>query len=79
MKYFRHSRPCTTRSGRYDTRYCLILRAYDYVQVLVDFFLAHWQDIRNSESMKTVWKQIRNGRHPGFEEGRYSVMVSNQV
>ncbi|KAM6494171.1 hypothetical protein JOM56_010532 [Amanita muscaria] len=38
-------------------------------KVLVGFFLSNWQDIRNSDAMKNVWKQIRNGRHPGFEEG----------
>lgn len=35
----------------------------------VDFFLSHWHEIRSSETMKNVWLQIRNGRHPGFEEG----------
>ena len=38
-------------------------------QVEIDFFLTHWHDIRTSSSMKNVWVQIRNGRHPGFEEG----------
>ncbi|KJA24031.1 hypothetical protein HYPSUDRAFT_65842 [Hypholoma sublateritium FD-334 SS-4] len=37
-------------------------------KVEIDFFLAHWQDIRASDTMKHVWMQIRNGRHPGFEE-----------
>ncbi|KAG6918337.1 hypothetical protein DXG01_015196 [Tephrocybe rancida] len=37
-------------------------------KVEVDFFLAHWKDIRASDSMRNVWQQIRNGRHPGFEE-----------
>jgi len=37
-------------------------------QVQVNFFLTHWQDIRSSDSMRNVWQQIRNGRHPGFEE-----------
>ncbi|KIM43361.1 hypothetical protein M413DRAFT_444189 [Hebeloma cylindrosporum] len=37
-------------------------------KVEVEFFLSHWQDIRASETMKNVWLQIRNGRHPGFEE-----------
>ncbi|TEB39742.1 hypothetical protein FA13DRAFT_1619132 [Coprinellus micaceus] len=32
------------------------------------FFLNHWHEIRASESMRTVWQQIRSGRHPGFEE-----------
>ena len=69
MKYFRHFRLCMMRLGRYDA-VCTYSPTLTIMQVLVDFFLAHWQDIRNSESMKTVWKQIRNGRHPGFEEGR---------
>jgi len=37
-------------------------------KVEISFFLSHWQDIRTSDSMKNVWQQIRNGRHPGFEE-----------
>ncbi|KAF8908957.1 hypothetical protein CPB84DRAFT_1674055 [Gymnopilus junonius] len=43
--------------------------AFDAVRkVEVDFFLSHWHEIRSSETMKNVWLQIRNGRHPGFEE-----------
>jgi len=43
--------------------------AFDEIrQVQVNFFLAHWKDIRTSDAMRNVWKQIRNGRHPGFEE-----------
>jgi hypothetical protein len=34
----------------------------------MDFFLANWGEIRNSEAMNNVWQQIRNGRHPGFED-----------
>ncbi|KAJ3513573.1 hypothetical protein NLJ89_g2872 [Agrocybe chaxingu] len=37
-------------------------------KIEVDFFLSHWHDIRTSDAMKNVWVQIRNGRHPGFEE-----------
>ncbi|KAH9480518.1 hypothetical protein JR316_0007118 [Psilocybe cubensis] len=37
-------------------------------KVEVEFFLSHWHEIRASETMKNVWLQIRNGRHPGFEE-----------
>ncbi|KAF8158296.1 hypothetical protein B0H34DRAFT_708202 [Crassisporium funariophilum] len=37
-------------------------------KVEIEFFLSHWHDIRTSSSMKNVWVQIRNGRHPGFEE-----------
>jgi len=37
-------------------------------KVEIDFFLTHWHEIRTSGSMKNVWVQIRNGRHPGFEE-----------
>ncbi|KAG6850067.1 hypothetical protein H0H93_001617 [Arthromyces matolae] len=40
----------------------------DIRKVQIDFFLAHWKDIRASDSMRNVWQQIRNGRHPGFEE-----------
>lgn len=38
-------------------------------KVQVDFFLEHWSEIRASDAMRNVWRQIRNGRHPGFEEG----------
>ncbi|PFH53913.1 hypothetical protein AMATHDRAFT_136448 [Amanita thiersii Skay4041] len=42
---------------------------YDEIRkVLVDYFLSHWDEVRISKTMKTVWQQIRNGRHPGFEE-----------
>lgn len=34
----------------------------------MDFFLANWREIRNSGGMVNVWQQIRNGRHPGFED-----------
>ncbi|KAF6757529.1 hypothetical protein DFP72DRAFT_891381 [Ephemerocybe angulata] len=37
-------------------------------KVEMEFFLNHWHEIRGSESMRTVWQQIRSGRHPGFEE-----------
>ncbi|TFK27990.1 hypothetical protein FA15DRAFT_701372 [Coprinopsis marcescibilis] len=37
-------------------------------KVEITFFLNHWQQIRSSESMSEVWRQIRTGRHPGFEE-----------
>ncbi|KAL4080742.1 hypothetical protein J3A83DRAFT_4084952 [Scleroderma citrinum] len=40
----------------------------DIRRVQVHFFLEHWGDVRASEAMRTVWQQIRNGRHPGFEE-----------
>lgn len=29
--------------------------------------------------MKNVWVQIRNGRHPGFEEGELSPSLQSQV
>ncbi|KAG6841703.1 hypothetical protein C0991_007975 [Blastosporella zonata] len=48
----------------------------DIRKVQVDFFLAHWKDIRASDSMRCVWQQIRNGRHPGFEEV-WPVIASN--
>ncbi|KAJ3565020.1 hypothetical protein NP233_g7910 [Leucocoprinus birnbaumii] len=37
-------------------------------KVEIDFFLKNWQEIRTSDAMKSVWHQIRIGRHPGFEE-----------
>ncbi|KZT09315.1 uncharacterized protein LAESUDRAFT_723049 [Laetiporus sulphureus 93-53] len=37
-------------------------------KVEVRFFLDHWKEIRESDSMRNVWQQIRLGRHPGFEE-----------
>ncbi|KAG6897554.1 hypothetical protein C0992_000337 [Termitomyces sp. T32_za158] len=48
----------------------------DIRKIQVDFFLAHWKDIRTSASMRHVWQQIRNGRHPGFEEV-WPVIASN--
>ncbi|KAH6912805.1 hypothetical protein BKA70DRAFT_1397844 [Coprinopsis sp. MPI-PUGE-AT-0042] len=40
----------------------------DIRKVEITFFLNHWHQIRSSESMVEVWRQIRSGRHPGFEE-----------
>ncbi|KAG1774866.1 hypothetical protein EV702DRAFT_974138 [Suillus placidus] len=40
----------------------------DVRKVQVNFFLEHWGDIRSSDAMRSVWQQIRIGRHPGFEE-----------
>lgn len=40
----------------------------DIRKVQMDYFLANWGEIRGSEAMSGVWQQIRNGRHPGFEE-----------
>ncbi|EIM86087.1 uncharacterized protein STEHIDRAFT_147607 [Stereum hirsutum FP-91666 SS1] len=37
-------------------------------KVEVKFFLDNWTDIRGSDAMRSVWHQIRLGRHPGFEE-----------
>lgn len=34
----------------------------------IEFFLLNWGEIRGSEAMSDVWAQIRNGRHPGFED-----------
>jgi hypothetical protein len=48
-------------------------------QVEIDFFLSHWHDIRTSGSMKNVWVQIRNGRHPGFEEGWLYNIISQRL
>lgn len=40
----------------------------DVRKVQVRFFLDNWSEIRRSESMRSVWQEIRIGRHPGFEE-----------
>ncbi|GJJ09526.1 hypothetical protein Clacol_003749 [Clathrus columnatus] len=40
----------------------------DVRKVQVEYFLKHWSDIRGSEAMRVIWRQIRLGRHPGFEE-----------
>ncbi|KAG1715720.1 hypothetical protein ID866_1436 [Astraeus odoratus] len=40
----------------------------DIRKVQVNYFLEHWVEVRASDGMRTVWQQIRNGRHPGFEE-----------
>jgi len=37
-------------------------------KIQVNYFLEHWSEIRASDAMQNVWRQIRNGRHPGFEE-----------
>jgi len=37
-------------------------------KIEVEFFLDHWNEIRSSDVMKNIWVQIRNGRHPGFEQ-----------
>jgi hypothetical protein len=37
-------------------------------KVQIDYFLANWGEIRGSEAMSDIWQQIRNGRHPGFEQ-----------
>jgi hypothetical protein len=39
-------------------------------QTEVEFFLNHWNEIRASDVLKNVWIQIRNGKHPGFEQGK---------
>lgn len=57
-----------------DIRKVRLLIWFDNIQLSshqaqVNFFLANWTDIRTSSSMRNVWQQIRNGRHPGFEEG----------
>ncbi|PCH39751.1 hypothetical protein WOLCODRAFT_136485 [Wolfiporia cocos MD-104 SS10] len=37
-------------------------------KVQVRYFLDNWIAIRGSDAMRDVWRQIRLGRHPGFEE-----------
>lgn len=50
-------------------RICLV-RSDRVSQVQINYFLDNWNDIRNSDSMRNIWQQIRMGRHPGFEEGQ---------
>ncbi|KAF8335328.1 uncharacterized protein EI90DRAFT_2913451 [Cantharellus anzutake] len=38
----------------------------DVRKVQVDFFLANWSEIKSSEAMRDVFRQVRLGRHPGF-------------
>jgi hypothetical protein len=45
----------------------------------VEYFLAHWADIRGSDAMCNVWQQIRLGGHPGFEEGMTLVKLPDHV
>ena len=43
---------------------------YDEVgKVQVAFFLKHWSEIKKSDTMTQIWRQIRVGKHVGFEEG----------
>ncbi|KZO99519.1 hypothetical protein CALVIDRAFT_544516 [Calocera viscosa TUFC12733] len=37
-------------------------------KVEVEFFLSHWEEIKSSDAMRHIFQQIRNGRHPGFED-----------
>jgi hypothetical protein len=48
----------------------LISHPLMHEQVQVKFFLDNWSDIRSSDAMRSVWQQIRIGRHPGYEEGK---------
>lgn len=41
----------------------------DVRKVQVALFLKHWSDIKKSDTMQNIWKQIREGKHVGFEEG----------
>ena len=50
-----------------------VLSAEGALQVEVQFFLDHWADIRGSDAMRNIWQQIRVGRHPGFEEGEFTL------
>ncbi|KAL1743607.1 hypothetical protein HDZ31DRAFT_64858 [Schizophyllum fasciatum] len=50
---------------------------FDEIRKLqVKYFLENWSQVRSSEGMREVWQQIRNGRHPGFEEV-WPVIASN--
>ena len=53
------------RYTNYQNNYLLTV----CVKVQIAFFLENWGEIRTSDAMKTIWQQIRVGRHPGFEEG----------
>lgn len=44
----------------------------DVRKVQVAFFLKHWGEIKKSDTMQNIWKQIRDGKHVGFEEGEWS-------
>ncbi|EJT98517.1 hypothetical protein DACRYDRAFT_24540 [Dacryopinax primogenitus] len=47
-------------------------------KVEVDFFLSHWEEIKGSDAMRHIFHQIRNGRHPGFEDV-WPYIVTNLV
>lgn len=42
----------------------------------VAFFLQHWGEIKKSDTMQNIWKQIRGGKHVGFEEGELMILRS---
>ncbi|KAJ9106283.1 hypothetical protein QFC21_001428 [Naganishia friedmannii] len=39
----------------------------DVRQIQVNFFLEHWTEIKCSPAMRTIWHNIRFGKHQGFE------------
>lgn len=45
------------------------LRFTTDIQVQLAYFLKNWAEIKKSDTMKTIWSQIRTGKHVGFEEG----------
>lgn len=38
------------------------------MQVEVAYLLKHWNEIKNSTTMRNIWIDLRQGRHQGFEE-----------
>lgn len=42
----------------------------DVRKVEVACFLKNWGEIKKSETMMQIWKNIRHGKHVGFEEGK---------
>ncbi|KAH7098623.1 hypothetical protein BKA62DRAFT_832360 [Auriculariales sp. MPI-PUGE-AT-0066] len=42
----------------------------------MDFFLAHWSEIRSSNAMRAIWPAMRSGRHPGFEDVWHLIVMN---
>lgn len=69
QRAFQHiTRSLTVANIPYET-FSSFSASYDEIRkVEIEFFLEKWSEIRNGEAMRTVFQQIRLGRHPGFEE-----------
>lgn len=48
----------------------------DVRKVEVACFLKNWDEIKKSETMMQIWKNIRHGKHVGFEEGKSRAIAS---